>query len=46
MFEFSVGKNMGKIYNKDGGSRKGSGTFMFNTNCQGIGNLMLTRVGW
>ena len=35
MFEFSVSKDM-KIrgYNKGGGSREGSGTFMYNTNYQ------------
>ena len=40
MFEFSVSKNMKeeKIYNKGGGSREGSNTFMSNTNCQGIEN--------
>jgi len=46
MLEFSVRKDMKKIassvksmlYRKGGGSREGSGTFMFNTNCQGIEN--------
>jgi hypothetical protein len=37
MFEFSVSKDMKKKwYNEGGGSREGSGTFMSNTNCQGI----------
>ena len=35
MFEFSVSKDMKKWYNKGGGSREGSGTFMSNTNYQG-----------
>ena len=38
MFEFSVGKNMKKRYNKGDDSREGSGTFMSNTNCQRIVN--------
>ena len=38
MFEFSVSKDIKKRYNKGGGSREGSGTFMPNTNCQGIEN--------
>ena len=39
MFEFSVSKNMGKKgYNKGGGSKEGSNTFMSNTNCQRIEN--------
>jgi hypothetical protein len=33
MFELSVIKNMKKGYNKGGGSREGSGTFISNTNC-------------
>jgi hypothetical protein len=37
MFEFIVGKDMKKKeYNKGGGSKKGNGTFMSNTDCQGI----------
>ena len=36
MFEFSVSKDMKKEYNKQDGNREGSGTFMPNTNCQGI----------
>ena len=37
MFEYSVSKGMKKKgYNKGGGSRKGSGTFMSYTNCQRI----------
>jgi hypothetical protein len=42
MFEFSVSKDMKerkKRYNKGGDNRKGSGTFMSSTNCQGIENL-------
>jgi hypothetical protein len=39
MFEFSVSKDMKKrIYNRGGGSREGSNTFMSNNNCQGIKN--------
>ena len=38
MFESSVSKDMKKGYNKEGGSRESSGTFMSNTNCQGIEN--------
>ena len=38
MFEFSVRKDMKKGYNKGGGSREGSGTFMSNTNYQRIEN--------
>jgi hypothetical protein len=34
MFEFSVRKDMkNKGYNKGGGSREGSSTFISNTNC-------------
>ena len=37
MFESSISKDMEtKGYNKGGGSREGSGTFMSNTNCQRI----------
>jgi hypothetical protein len=44
MFEFSVSKDMEKKgYNKGGGSREGSNTFMSDTNCQGIENWF--RVG-
>ena len=35
-----------KGYNKGGGSREGSGTFMSNSNCQRIEKLMLSMVGW
>ena len=42
MFEFSVDKGMKNtyiyIYSTGGDSRKSNGTFMSNTNCQGIGN--------
>jgi hypothetical protein len=39
MFEFSVSKDMNStLHMKAGGSREGSGTFMSNTNCQGIEN--------
>ena len=47
MFEFSVDKDLKKKIkrrrrrrrrNEGGGSRKGSNTFMSNTNCQGIEN--------
>jgi hypothetical protein len=39
MFEFGVSKDMKKMrYNKGGGSREGSGTFMSNINYQGIEN--------
>ena len=39
MFEFSVSKDMKKKgYNKGGGNKEGSGTFMSNTNCQRIEN--------
>jgi hypothetical protein len=38
VFEFSGNKDMKKGYNKGGGSREGSGTFMSNTSCQGIRN--------
>ena len=38
MFEFSVSNDMEKGYNKGGGSREGSGTFMSNTNYQRIEN--------
>ena len=39
VFEISVSKDMKKkIYNKGGGSRECSGTFMSNTNYQGSGN--------
>jgi hypothetical protein len=38
MFEFSVSKDMKKIYNKGSGSWEGSATFMSNTNCQKIEN--------
>ena len=36
MFEISVNKNMKKWLIKGGGSREGSGTFVSNTNFQGI----------
>ena len=37
MFEFSVNKEMKtKGYNKGGGTKEGSGTFMSNTNWLGI----------
>ena len=35
-----------KGYNKGGGNREGSGTFMFNTNCQKNYKLVLSMVGW
>ena len=39
MFEFNASKDMKKKgYNKRGGSREGSGTFMSNTSCQSIEN--------
>jgi hypothetical protein len=38
MHEFSVSKDMKILYNKGGGSREGSGTFMSKTNCQRIEN--------
>ena len=39
MFEFSVSEDMKSIsHMKGGGNREGSGTFMSNTNCQGIEN--------
>jgi hypothetical protein len=39
MFEFSVSEDMKKAgYNKGGGNREGSGTFMSNTICQRIEN--------
>jgi hypothetical protein len=39
MFELSVNKDMkSMLHKKGGGNRKGSGTFMSNTNCQGIEN--------
>jgi hypothetical protein len=39
MFEFSVSKDIKKEgYNKGGGSREGTTTFMSNTNCQRIEN--------
>ena len=39
MLGFDVSKHMKqKGYNKGGGSREGSGTFMSNINCQGIEN--------
>ena len=43
MFEFSVSKDMTMINNNDkreggGGNMEGGGTFMSNTNCQGIEN--------
>ena len=38
MFEFNVNKDMKKIYYKGGDNREGSGTFMSNTNYQGIEN--------
>jgi hypothetical protein len=39
MSEFNVSNDMkNNIYNKGGGSRESSGTFMFNTNGQRIGN--------
>ena len=39
MFEFSVSKDMKeKGFNKGGGNREGSGTFMSNTHGQGIEN--------
>jgi hypothetical protein len=39
MFEFSVSKDIkSMLHVKGGSSREGSGTFMFNTNCQGIEN--------
>jgi hypothetical protein len=44
--EFSANKDMKKKYNKGGGSKEGSGTFMSNTNCQRIENLVLSMVGW
>ena len=36
MFELSVSKDMKKEYNKGGGSREGSGTFMSNNYYQRI----------
>jgi hypothetical protein len=39
MFEFSASKDMKSMLQRKGGSsREGSGSFMFNTNCQGIEN--------
>ena len=39
LFEFNVSKDMKKKgYNKGGGTMEGSGTFMSNTDCQGIEN--------
>ena len=38
MFAFSVSKDIKEGFNKGGGSREGSGTSMFSTNCQGIEN--------
>jgi hypothetical protein len=39
MFTFNVSKDMKfMIHKKGGGNLKGSGTFMSNTNCQGIKN--------
>jgi hypothetical protein len=39
MLEVSVSKDMiSMLHKKGGGSREGSGTFMFNTNCRGIEN--------
>jgi hypothetical protein len=38
MFELSVSKDMKKGYNKGGGNRGNSGTFMSNTICQRIKN--------
>ena len=39
MFEISVSKNMkSMLHMKGGGTRKGSGTFLSNTNYQGIEN--------
>jgi hypothetical protein len=38
MFEFSVSKDMKKGYNKGGGNREGSSTFMSNNNYQRIEN--------
>jgi hypothetical protein len=38
MFDFIVSKDMKNEYNKGGASREGSGTFMSNTNDQGIEN--------
>ena len=47
MFEFNVSKDMKKKgFNKGGGSREGSCTFMFNIDYQGIWKLMLSKVGW
>jgi hypothetical protein len=36
VFEFSVGKDIKKEYNKGVGNREGSGTSMSNINYQGI----------
>ena len=39
MFKYSVSKDMkSMLYRKGGGSREGSGTFMSNTNWQGVDN--------
>jgi hypothetical protein len=38
MFEFSARKDMKKWLIKGGESREGSGTFVSNSNCQGIEN--------
>ena len=38
MFEFSQYGHEKTKYNKGGGNRVDSGTFMSNTNCQGIKN--------
>ena len=38
MFEFNVSGDIKKWYNKGGNNREGSGTFMFNSNYQGIEN--------
>jgi hypothetical protein len=39
MFELIVSKDMkNEGYNKEGGNRESSGTFMSNTNCQRIEN--------
>ena len=49
MFEFGVSKNMKKkkkiivSVRKGGGSREGSITFMYNTNCKGIKKFVLRQ---
>ena len=46
MFEFCVGEDIKKGYNKGDDSREGSDTFMSDTNYQEIEKLTLSMVGW